>query len=84
MAFWSSLLRRILLNTLEFDIEEVKSDKGSMLLLRERISGGIFRVVTGDKVLTNSFWNFYLEEAERPLLSAGQRLRRWEEGTKSL
>ncbi len=73
------LLRKILLNTLEFDIEEVNIEGRLTLLLKERLSGCIFRVVTGDKLLTNSFWNFYLEEAEKPLLSAGQRLRRWQE-----
>jgi hypothetical protein len=71
------LLRKIMLNTLEFDIEEqVKDDGPALLLLREQISGCVFRVVTGDKLLTNSFWNFYLEESERPLLSVGQRVRR--------
>lgn len=71
------LLRNIMLNSLEFDIEE-QPREGShpTLLLRERISKCVFRVVTGDRLLTNSFWNFYLEESERPQLSAGQRLKR--------
>lgn len=75
----AQLLRKILLNTLEFNIEEVNIEGRLTLLLKERLSGCIFRVVTGDKLLTNSFWDFYLEEAEKPLLNAGQRLRRWQE-----
>ena len=52
------LLRRILLNEMEFDIEE----KDNYIFLRERISKCIYRVTTGDKFLTNAFWNFYLKK----------------------
>jgi len=30
------------------------------LLLREKSTDSVFRVVTGDRFLTNAFWNFYL------------------------
>ncbi|MGA2318832.1 MAG: hypothetical protein ABSG71_20990 [Thermodesulfobacteriota bacterium] len=59
----AKLLRKIILNTMEFDIEETRVGKRITLLLRERISGCVFRVVTGDELLTNTFWNFYLEES---------------------
>jgi len=52
----AELVFRVLTATLEFALE---SQAGS-LVLRERVTGSIFRVVTGDKLLTNSFWNFYL------------------------
>jgi hypothetical protein len=58
----AQLVRRILMGQMEFDIQEkaVEGVDGVYLLLREKISGCVFRVVTGDKMLTNSFWNFYL------------------------
>lgn len=52
----SQLIYRVLTNTLTFSLT---TEKGS-LLLREELTGSVFRVVTGDKFLTNSFWNFYL------------------------
>jgi hypothetical protein len=45
---------------MEFDIEEVTNERGDSYRLVERISGSVFRVATGDVLLTNSFWNFYL------------------------
>jgi len=56
----AQLIRRILTRTLEFDIEEKGCDKNRCLLLKEKLTGSIFRVVTGDRFLTNAFWNFYL------------------------
>ena len=52
----AALLRRILLSNMEFTLEE----RDGMWLLRERISGCIYRVVTNDRKLNNCFWNFYL------------------------
>jgi hypothetical protein len=57
----AELIRRVLMGTLEFDLETRIIEKQDYLLLKERISGSIFRVVTGDAMLTNAFWNFYLE-----------------------
>lgn len=55
----AELIKRIVLNKLEF---EVVDQPGGYVLLKERITGCTFRVMTGDKLLTNSFWNFYVEE----------------------
>jgi len=54
----AAVLRRVLLNELVFDIEE---DQSGSLLLKEHDTKSIFRVVTRDGHLTNSFWNFYLK-----------------------
>lgn len=54
------LVRNIVTHRLEFNLEE--DDK--FIVLRERISGCIFRVVTRDEMLTNTFWNFYIDPAE--------------------
>lgn len=51
-----ALLRRILTDTMEFDVVE----DDSMWYLRERISESIFRVVTKNTKINNCFWNFYL------------------------
>ena len=69
----ADLLHGVLTNGLEFDIvnpgEEIKSGDGTKsdelnFLLLEKKSNCVFRVVTTDKLLTNSFWNFYLKEGE--------------------
>jgi hypothetical protein len=54
------LVRNIVTHRLEFILEE--DDK--FIILREKISGCIFRVVTRDAMLTNTFWNFYIDPAE--------------------
>jgi hypothetical protein len=51
------LLRGLLTNSLEFELEESQEDQ--MWYLKETISGCVFRVVTKDRKLTNCFWNFY-------------------------
>jgi hypothetical protein len=62
----AELVRRVLLHELEFVLEEgAKKEEGTdkpqkPLYLKETVSQSIFRVVSGDKLLTNSFWNFYL------------------------
>ena len=56
----AQLVRAIVTRTLEFDLEE----KPEYTVLREQISGSIFRVMTADAMLTNAFWNFYLNPAE--------------------
>ncbi|MBC8727045.1 hypothetical protein [Paraburkholderia sp. UCT2] len=52
----AQLIRRIVLNKMEFRIED---QAGGYVLLKEKISDCTFRVMTGDRLLTNSFWNFY-------------------------
>ncbi len=54
------LIRNIVLQELEFQLEE--SDQ--FVALREKISESVFRVMTRDSMLTNTFWNFYLNPAE--------------------
>jgi len=54
------LVRRVLLNELEFDIQRKEVEGREYSLLVEQVSGCVFRVMTGDAKLTNSFWNFYL------------------------
>lgn len=49
------LLKGVILNRLNFDIEE----KGGAELLIETETKSIYRVVTKDQHVTNSFWNFY-------------------------
>jgi hypothetical protein len=56
----AELLYKILLNTLEFDIEDPKGPGKGATILRERITGCAYRVVTENEWLTNTFWNFYL------------------------
>lgn len=54
------LIERIVTRNLELMIQET----GSYTAIRERISDCIFRVMTADAMLTNTFWNFYLNPAE--------------------
>jgi hypothetical protein len=56
----AAIVRGIMMQTLEFDL----MDDAHYTVLRERISGCIFRVMTSDAMLTNTFWNFYINPAE--------------------
>lgn len=60
----SKLLYDIIVNRMSFNISVVKDQKKQPLstVLEERETGSRFRVVTKNQALTNSFWNFYLEE----------------------
>jgi hypothetical protein len=55
----AELIYRAVTRTLEFSEEFDKERKN--VYLRETTSGCIFRVVTADTMLTNTFWNFYPE-----------------------
>jgi len=63
------LIYRVLTNDLEFDIYEpgraipgeTEADKLNYRLV-ERITGCVFRMVTKDDMLTNSFWNLYMKK----------------------
>jgi hypothetical protein len=57
----AKLIHRIVTGTLEFRIERKLVDGVEYHFLCESISGSIFRVMTGDDMLSNSFWNYYLE-----------------------
>lgn len=54
------LVRGILTRSLSFVLDE----QSEYTALREEISGCIFRVMTADAMLTNTFWNFYLTPVE--------------------
>lgn len=62
VAQCAELLRRILLNEMELTVEQTITDDRVTVLLKESISGCVFRAMTGDELLTNSFWNFYLKD----------------------
>jgi hypothetical protein len=55
----AKLVRGIVTGTLTFELEE----NNEYTVLRETISKSIFRVMTRDAMLTNTFWNFYLDPA---------------------
>jgi len=56
----AELIRRVLTTELEFDLDTKTIEGRKYVFLKETTSGCIFRVMTGDAMLTNSFWNFYL------------------------
>src|SRR6266540_2660451 len=56
----AKLVRGLLCNALDFNIEQEGPTGATATVLRESISGCVFRVVTEHEKLTNSFWNFYL------------------------
>jgi hypothetical protein len=56
----AELLRRILLNEMEFEI--VDDDETKCWLLNEKLTGSTYRVVTRNRKLTNCFWNYYRKE----------------------
>lgn len=58
----AELIRRVLTRTLAFTLETREISGLRYVLLREDVSGCIFRVMTGDAMLSNAFWNFYLDE----------------------
>jgi hypothetical protein len=60
----AELIYRIVTTTLDFDIEETVIAGVTYYLLREKVSKCVFRVMTGDAMLTNAFWNFYLGASE--------------------
>ena len=68
------LLYGLLRNDLTFDVKPRKDrDEEVGTVLVEDISESNFRYVTHDRLLTNSFWNFYLsEEEEFPLATTSK------------
>jgi hypothetical protein len=57
----ASLVRRIVTKTWRFTLSEEGKGDTQYIVMREDISNSIFRVMTGDELLSNSFWNFYLK-----------------------
>ena len=54
------LVRKVLLGELEFDVVEETREGIPYVLLKESITKSVYRVSTGERLLTNTFWNFYL------------------------
>jgi hypothetical protein len=52
------LIQRILSNSMEYDLQ-LKPDTTGYFLLKERLTQSTVRVVTDDKLLTETFWNNY-------------------------
>jgi hypothetical protein len=57
----AELIRRAVMRTMEFRITMQSDGDRKYWYLRESISDCIYRVMTGDRLLTNAFWNFYLD-----------------------
>lgn len=53
----AKLLKALLTDEVSFSLSETENGDGLHLI--EEISNSIFRVVTTDKMLTNTFWNYY-------------------------
>jgi hypothetical protein len=53
-----SLVERLLANRMEYNLETKEGSKG-YYLLKERQTGTTVRVITDDKLLTETFWNNY-------------------------
>jgi hypothetical protein len=58
------LVRGIVTRSLKFTIEKLQDGRGQTLgiVLRESKTKSVFRFVTSNECLTNSFWNFYLQK----------------------
>ncbi len=52
----TTLLERILSNRMEYDLAQ-KAGSDAYYLLKERLTGSTVRVVTDDRLLTETFWN---------------------------
>lgn len=60
----AELLRQVLTSTVQFDLESEVQEGLEYWFLKEKVSGCVFRVMTGDAMLTNTFWNFYLRPTD--------------------
>jgi S-ribosylhomocysteine lyase LuxS involved in autoinducer biosynthesis len=66
----ADILHKVLHRQLEFEFEEIKpeydefacGDYTKTYVLREKQTGSPYRIVVGDELLTNAFWNFYFDE----------------------
>ncbi len=52
----SELLYRIFENKMEYELEQPKPD---YLRLKERRTGSVVRLQTNDRMLSETFWNYY-------------------------
>lgn len=61
----AKLVERVVTSTMRFYLEEeIVGDFPNYLYLKEEISNCIFRLATGDKMLTNTFWNYYTSPSD--------------------
>ena len=63
----SELVRKIVTKSLEFSLCFEKMSDNDYIVLREKITNCIYRIITSNKLLTNSFWNFYFENDSKDL-----------------
>lgn len=56
------ILKQILTKSMEFEIKHVITEKNSEYTgLMEKNTGSLYRIITDDPHLTNSFWNFFFK-----------------------
>ena len=60
----AELIWRVVTKNLQFTLDQRIVENQECLLLRETVSNCIYRVMTGDPMLTNTFWNFYLAPSD--------------------
>ncbi len=58
------IIKSIVTRNMQFIVEKPNKSNKYCLLLKEKISNSIFRVITNEETLTNSFWNFYVGTVE--------------------
>lgn len=56
------LVKNIILNEMKYSIEKEPQGMNENCYLKEEISQCIFRLKTGNPLLTNTFWNFYTQD----------------------
>lgn len=56
----AQLVRKVLLKELEFIVDTERLERGNYVYLKESITKSIYRVASGDPLLTNTFWNYYI------------------------
>jgi hypothetical protein len=62
----AALIRQIMLRETRFRIGPVPDEPCGTIGLYEQVTNSLFRISTGDELLTNTFWNFHKEDLARP------------------
>lgn len=62
----AALVRDVVTHSLRFEPEAEEIDGKTYWLLREVRTRSIYRVMTGNELLTNTFWNFYSPKSRTP------------------
>ena len=61
----AKIIEAVVTKSLEFILDEQPESNGQRdLYLKETISNCIYRLATGDQLLTNTFWNYYIKPRE--------------------